>query len=47
MHRKYEPVEKDIIEDIYTLSKFVEEFGFKLIEGIDEKDFFIVVFKKL
>ena len=47
MHRKYEPVEKDIIEDIYTLSKFVEGFGFKLIEGIDEKDFFIVVFKKL
>jgi demethylmenaquinone methyltransferase/2-methoxy-6-polyprenyl-1,4-benzoquinol methylase len=47
IHRKYELLEKDIIEDIYTLSKFVEGFGFKLIEGIDEKDFFIVVFKKL
>jgi len=47
IHKKYYPVENDILEDIKTLKKFVEGFGFELIEGIDEKDFFIVVFKKL
>lgn len=48
LHRKtHRLIEEDIIKDIPYLKEFIEPFGFKLITGIDEDDFFLLLFKKL
>ncbi|MCM8772047.1 MAG: class I SAM-dependent methyltransferase [Candidatus Omnitrophica bacterium] len=46
LHKKICQVSKDIIPPTKKLKCFVEKFGFRYIKGIDEEDFFLLVFKK-
>ncbi|MCM8829894.1 MAG: class I SAM-dependent methyltransferase [Candidatus Omnitrophica bacterium] len=47
LHQATHPIIKeDIIKDISFLKESFEPFGFKLINGIDEDDFFLLTFTK-
>jgi len=47
LHRKTHPlIAKDKIGSISEMKKFIENFGFRFIKGIDEDDFFLISFTK-
>ncbi|HOL22329.1 MAG TPA: class I SAM-dependent methyltransferase [bacterium] len=47
LHKTTHPlIERDILRGIPELKRFIEKFGFLFVKGIDEDDFFLLVFMK-